>query len=195
MSWGYIADFRLTVDSAAWTRLSRLRPSEVTLRAGWSGLRDRALEEAFGRPTGRDETFAELLEWPAYHRESVHEVALDGPTATVRVCLVLEKSQLELCQPLATLLHAAKREPATGALRLVNDGTYDGEDGVHLSLSEGEVRKTKLRHHAAALEELSTELIERLQATPSAPPVGEILGYNPRTGQPVYAAAKKPKRG
>src|SRR5579859_1299320 len=106
MSWGFFADLRLTLSTAGWARLRELKPADVPLAEGWSGLEDRELERSFGRPATKDETFGDVLarEW----HDAVARVDAEGDRTNIRVCALLDKSELELAHPLATLLEAAR---------------------------------------------------------------------------------------
>ena len=199
MSWAYFADLRLAVHDGAWARISARRPRDVTLAEGWSGLEEEALEEAFGRHSTKDDTFATVLRGEAYTApETVHDITTVGDTTTVRVCLVLDKSLLDLAYPLATLLQAAREAGAEGSLRLVNDGTYAGEDGVELKLAKGKITKKKLRDSWKIVEALGAEIFglgmgDEIEAPAEATgkPATRVV-INPFTGKPV-APAKKAK--
>jgi hypothetical protein len=189
MSWGYFVDLKLTMPSAAWKKVSDQKAGASKLVAGWSGLDDAGLEKSLGRPFSEGDTLIKVLKGKAYHgTETVHHVDEDDGVTTVRICLLLDKSTLELAYPLATLLFAARDTGvAKGALRLVNDGTAPGEDGVEIALAKKKLTKTKIEDQAAIAEGLIADLYgdlvsARLKAKSSKSPRSMI---NPFTGQPI----------
>jgi hypothetical protein len=192
MSWGFFADLRLSLPTAAWTRVRARRPAEIPLAAGWSGLEDTGLEHAFGRPSTKQQTFADVLAWD--WRGAIVEVAADGGRTRVRVCAMLDKSELELAQPLAALLDAARDEGGEGSLRLVNDGTSGAENGVERTLAGGHLTSAPLEDYESILEELAVEILPKppKRGGPAKPMI------NPFTGKPITPddlRSEKPKRG
>jgi hypothetical protein len=182
MSWGFLVDLHLKLSRDAWTRLQKRTPGETSLADGWSGLEDAGLERSFGRPWSQDATYRELL--PRYaDAESIVQIDASGDPVAIRVCVIVDKSTLENAYPLAALLHAAAAEAGEGTLRLVNDGTYSGESGSVIALARGSVTAAAIADDAV-LEELSAELLERIEQAAAA---GERPkpGRNPFTGQPV----------
>jgi hypothetical protein len=114
---------------------TRSRPRSSSHRAGPASRR--WLEKAFGKSFTREDTFANVLDGRAYNgRETIHSVIDEDGTTTLRICLILDKSQLELAYPLATLLHAATDIASSASLRFVNDLTAPGEDGVEIVLAK-----------------------------------------------------------
>jgi hypothetical protein len=159
MSWAYLADLRISLPSAAWERLQSLKPAGTTLAPGWFGLEDEELEACFGRPVSGDHRFAEVLRWDVYkRRDAIQRVEREGTTTRVRIATVLDKSMLGWAHPLAALFEIARAEKGSGSLRLVNDGTYSGEDGVELTLTAGKVEKERLTDCWSIVEELGAEL-------------------------------------
>jgi hypothetical protein len=191
MSWGYFADLRLSLPTSAWSALQSKKPLEFRLDKGWSGLEDASLETRFGHPNTGVEDFAKVLAWDCYEGpEAIKDVESDGAGTTVRVCLLLDKSLLDLAFPLASLLEAARASGGTGTLRLVNDGTYSGEDGVELELRDGAIAKKKLENCWEINEALANE-IYRVDAILAADADGTLLGVNPFTHQPLTATTTK----
>jgi hypothetical protein len=183
MSWGYFADLRLTLPRHAWDELAHARPAEVVLRPGWSGFTDRALEEAFSSPLTGKESFAKVLQWDGYGREAVRRIVLDDDTVTIRVCLVMDKSLLELAFPLAALLHAARDHGGRGTFALVNDGTYAGESGTTLTLERGTIAITPVVNLWDHIEALGAELFGKLAEDESID--ADAPALDPVTRQPV----------
>jgi hypothetical protein len=187
MSWGYFADLRLSLPTSAWESLQSRKPLDFRLEKGWSGLEDASLETSFGRPNTGAEDFANVLAWDCYEGpEAVKQVETNGDGTTVRVCLLLDKSLLDLAFPLASLFEAARASGGSGTLRLVNDGTYSGEDGVELELQDGAIAKKKLENCWEINERLANE-IYNVDAILAADAQGTLLGVNPFTGQPILA--------
>jgi hypothetical protein len=189
MSWGYFVDLKLTMPAAAWKKVSEQKAGASKLAAGWSGLDDAGLEESFGQPFSEGDTLTKVLKGAAYHGpETVHHVDEHDGVTSVRICLLLDKSTLELAYPLAALLHAARDTGvAKGALRLVNDGTAPGEDGVEIALVKNKLTKTKVEDQGAIAEEIVGDLYGDLVSSPlkaksSQKPRTMI---NPQTGQPI----------
>jgi hypothetical protein len=171
MSWAYFADLRISLPIAAWERLQSVKPAGTTLAPGWSGLKDEHLEAAFGRPVSGDQTFAEILRWDLYStRDALQHLETKGTTTSLRIATVLDKSLLDHAQPLAVLFEIARAEKGSGSLRLVNDGTASGEDGVELTLTAGKVKKTRLTDCWTIVEELGGELFASASSCPRRRP-------------------------
>jgi hypothetical protein len=195
MSWGYFADLQLSLDTKAWEKLCAQKPADVVLEAGWSGFDDDGLEKAFSRPFGARDTFARLLATPAFNgRETVNRAVTRGATTSVRICIMLDKSSLELAYPLATLFEAARASPAQGKFRLVNDGTYVGENGVALTLSGGKIIKETITDTEELVTSLAGELFSATMEASSKPGTSRRGGINPFTGKPIEAADLGPKK-
>jgi hypothetical protein len=181
MSWGYFADLQLALPSEAWKQLRLQKPGE--LPRGWFGLNDAGLEKSFARPLGSKDGFAKLLEAPAYNGgETICTVEEAGGVVRVRVCLLLDKSQLELAQPLAALLEIARLHDGEGALRLVNDGTYSGEGGVAIELRSSELERRSLEDEC---QEIADELAGEIFAAATPKTKSGKPKINPFTGKPV----------
>ncbi len=186
MSWGYFGDLRLTLATSEWARINQTKPIDIPLKAGWSGLAERNLEEAFGNAFSPQDSFAKILAGAGYHaREVVHTVATKGKATTIRICLMLEKSILEMAYPLATLFLAAQSAGGTGTLRFVNDGSASGEDGVILTLANGKITKKKIDDCWPLAEELGHELYNIGTASKGGKGKGKGKGINPFTGKPL----------
>jgi hypothetical protein len=163
MSWGYFADLRLTLATRAWKELLALKPHEVALVEGWSGLKDRELERSFARPISRGaETLASVLKLRAYRPPAaLQAIETKGEQTRVRLLTLLDKSLLDLAQPLAASLTAAQAVGARGTLTLVNDGTYSGEDGVELVLDEQGITSGLIEDCWPLVDELGDLLFQR----------------------------------
>ncbi len=181
MSWGYFADLRLTLPAKAWNDLRRLKPDDVKLPKGWFGCEDPDLERGFAMPLGSKQTFAKLLD-ACKGKESISTVEESGEETRVRVCLLLDKSELYLARPLAALLDSS-REAGAGVLRLVNDGTYSGEGGVAIELKKGKLSRRAIDEECREIgEELGMEIFAGVV---SGEPTSKKPKINPFTGKPI----------
>jgi hypothetical protein len=183
-------DVRFTVADELWASILRWRPARLLLRPGWSKLKDRQLEAAFIRPVAGDETFAEVLRWTCYRPPRAVSVEhVEAGKRLLRLCTLLDRSQLELAQPLIALFGAVAQAGGDGGLRLINDGTHAGELGFALALTRGEVKARRLRpdidDDAARLGE---ELVALELGTP--PPARTRIGKNPFTGEPFLVTTR-----
>jgi hypothetical protein len=173
MSWGYFGDLKLALDEAAWKRLLSMTPGEVELDASWAGLSDASLAAGFYDRTLREngETFAAIVEWPIYRRESIHHIAAQGGRVELRIAVLFDKSQLEMASYLAALFEGARALGAEGSFALVNDGTYSGESGVLHTIAGGEWTSEPLEDSWPLVETLTAalygaELVGELDGTP-----------------------------
>lgn len=191
MSWGYFADLQLTVPTKAWAELRARTPGAVTLERGWSGLEDQELESAFSQPFAVGDTFARILAGPAFNTaEALNRAAADGAGTSARVCLMLDKSSLELAYAMAALFHAARSVDGTkGTFRLVNDGTYSGESGVVLTLSDGKIAKERIKDLFALVDELAAEIFAAAQEAASKSSKPRVL-INPFTKEPIVPSSR-----
>ena len=191
MSWGYFAELRVSMPTAQWRLLQKRPLAEFVLPAGWSGLKDKQLEASFLRPHSGKETLGKALGWKCYRgAEAVHQLEAGDELTSLRICLLLDKSQLELALPLAAVLEAARTSDATGSLRLVNDGTFSGEDGVEIAIAAGKRKTTRLKDCWELNEALAAELFEAIASKPQ----GKKPMINPFTGQPLRAEDLRPPK-
>ena len=183
MSWGYFADLRLTMPAKTWKELAKKNPDALELKKGWFGCEDSDLEAGFAmRMGGPKQTFAELLDG-CKGNESISTVDEVDGEARLRVCLLMDKSELYLARPLALLVEAARTAGGAGALRLVNDGTYSGEGGVAIELQKGKLSRRAIDDDCHEIgEELGMEIFAA--AKPKSGKL-EKPKINPFTGKPV----------
>ena len=168
MSWGYFIDLNITLSSAAWKKISAQKLGAAKLPKGWSGLDDASLEGALGRPFSESDSIIKVLKGKAFHgKETVHRVEDKRDATSVRICLLLDKSTLELAYPLARLFQAARQvDGAKGSLRIINDGSAPGENGVVLSLAKKKVEAAPIEDCFAVAEQLTAELYGDLVSAP-----------------------------
>ena len=158
MSWGFIVDLQVRVETKTYKALKRRRVAEFGLPVGWTGFSDAQLVAAFDPSIDEGLTFARALKVFA---EGVVLETNDGEVTSLRVVCDLDRSLLEHAGLLAALLIGA----GEGTLSLVNDGTYTGEDGSVLWVEKGKLFAKKLSQHAEKLEELHTVLLQKLIAS------------------------------
>lgn len=178
MSWGYLLDLRCTLSARAWAALQQKRPADFPLADDWSAMRDSSLREYFAPPSGKGaaETFAEVLEWPAFTSdECLRDEKKSGAKVQLRVALALDRSQLELVGYLGALLAAVQAARGEGKLALINDGTYVGEDGHELVVRDGKRTRRAFRNYESRRDKLVAELFgeeddeaEHVAAPPAA---------------------------
>jgi len=100
MSWGFFADLRVSMPTGEWRRIRERALTDISVPPGWLGLEDAQLEGSFLRPYSGDETLGHALEWKCYRAaEAIHEIDEANGATKLRVCLMLDKSQLELAFP------------------------------------------------------------------------------------------------
>jgi hypothetical protein len=194
MSWGYIVDLKLTLPSAAWKALRKRRACDVCIAPGWSKLADKRLEARFADGWGERATFDTMLRDKAYRgADTIRRLEETSSTATIRVCVLCDKSTLDWAYPLVALLHAARDARAMGTLRIVNDGTAPGEDGVVLTLAKGKLKATRAFDREAICEEVFAELRSARPASPKSdyarPGLAELRG----SLHVAYRASPKPQ--
>jgi hypothetical protein len=201
MSWGYFVDLDVSLATDAYERILKKKPNDFALKPGWSGLEDRELEAAFGRPNTKDR-FEQVLAGEDYKTsDGLFEVERDKGKTHLRVCLLCDKSLLDLAYPLATFFEAARQEGASGTLRFISDVSSTDEDGVRLTIRGNTVKKEPIDDCESAVMELAKE-IHGLGADESVPPPKgkeRVTRINPFTGQAVTvwqakAPAKKGKK-
>ncbi len=201
MSWGYFIDLRIGLSTAAWNAVRGQKPADIALAPGWSGLKDREFEHAFSVPTTKTETFAEVLAWKCYTgKEAIERIESKAGVTTVRVCVLLDKSLLDLAYPLATLFQSARAAGGEGSLRLVNDGTSSGEDGVELALTKGAITSKPVGDCWKIVEQLGAELFgneifedDEPPAPVKRPAAKKVTAKQPAARARKPAAKPKPK--
>jgi len=195
VSWGFFLDARLTVPARAWKTLQRERPERFPTPVGWWGLKDRELERRFIDSCGdvsRHLTFGKLVDRFARMQGSKGEVTTRGATTTVRVLTVLDRSgDTDLARGIAALFAAAAPLGGQGAVSLINDGTYVGEDGATVTLKAGAWSRERIDDCWELTEPLAAELFgeEEVEEAPDSSahqvPPRHISYERPRRGRPA----------
>jgi hypothetical protein len=153
MSWGYFLDLNLTIPTPEWERVAQTKTSDHAIAASWWGFQDKVLGEMFSAPEFDDMTIGEAV--ALFDRtDSIGKVAVEGDKTTIRLCQLLDRGgEPSIAKSVAALVDATKGS-ATGTLRLVNDGSYSGEDGVEINATYGALSRT----HITGSNELAMKL-------------------------------------
>jgi hypothetical protein len=141
MSWGYFLDLNLTIPTSEWERVAQTKTSDHAIGAGWWGFKDKVLGEMFSASEFDEMTIGEVI--GLFNRvESIGKVDINGDMTTIRLCQLLDRGgEPSIAKSVAALVDAAK-ESATATLRLVNDGSYSGEDGVEIVAADGQLSRS-----------------------------------------------------
>ena len=141
MSWGYFLDLNLTVPTSDWERVAQTKTSDHAIGAGWWGFKDKVLGEMFSASEFDDMTIGEAI--ALFDRtDSIGKVNVEGETTTIRLCQLLDRGgEPSIAKSVAALVDAAK-DSANGTLRLINDGSYSGEDGVEIVAADGKLSRS-----------------------------------------------------
>jgi hypothetical protein len=153
MSWGYFLDLNLTIPTAEWERVAQTKTSDHAIGAGWWGFKDKVLGEMFSASEFDDMTIGEVV--ALFDRvESIGKVDVNGDTTTIRLCQLLDRGgEPSIAKSVAALVDASK-DSANATLRLINDGSYSGEDGVEIVAADGQLS----RSHVEGSNELAMKL-------------------------------------
>jgi hypothetical protein len=157
MSWGYFLDLNLTVPTSEWERVAQTKTSDHAIGAGWWGFKDKVLGEMFSASEFDDMTIGEVI--ALFNRtESIGKVDVNGDTTTIRLCQLLDRGgEPSIAKSVAALVDAAK-DSASGTLRLVNDGSYSGEDGVEIVASDGRLSRSHIEGSNDIAMKLGSEI-------------------------------------
>lgn len=158
MSWGYFLDMELDLPSAAWERLKTATAGAHEVPPTWWQLQDLELAQSFSTAgEDADVTFEDAV--ARYTRDgAIGTVETEGDITSIHVSTLLDKSLLSEAKPFSALLEAARTAGGSGALRLVNDGTYEGEGGVVITLADGALAHEAIDDPWPWVEKLGTEL-------------------------------------
>lgn len=106
-----------------------------------------------------------------------------GGEMVVRLVAHLDRDgDTQVAGPIVAMFDAAAKAGGTGRIRLVNDGTYSGEDGVEVAIVDGKLARSAV--------EGSNDLVEELGAA-LYPDLAEVIDVSP---QPNPHLATPPKR-
>ncbi len=157
MSWGYFLDLNLTIPTSDWERVAQTKTYEHGIAAGWWGFKDKQLGEMFSASEFDDMTIGEVV--ALFNRiESIGKVDVNGDTTTIRLCQLLDRGgEPSIAKSVAALVDAAK-ESANGTLRLVNDGSYSGEDGVEIVAADGRLSRSHIEGSNDIAMKLGSEI-------------------------------------
>jgi hypothetical protein len=143
MSWGYFLDLNLTVPTSEWKRLAQTNTGDHGVDASWWGFNDEGLGQMFTGDDFDSMSIGEVVE--LFNRdESIGRVETDGDTTTIRLAQLIDKSSDTSIAKVAAALVDAAKDTAAGTLRMINDGSYSGEDGVEIIAADGELSRKRL---------------------------------------------------
>lgn len=183
MSWGYFLDLNLTLPTSEWKRLGKTKTGDHHIAPEWWGLAEAGLAERFTAPDFDRTTLAQAI--ATFRREeAIGKVEVAGANTKIRVCALLDRGgDPGIAKSIAALVDAAKAK-AKGTLRLVNDGSYAGEDGVEITVARGKLSRKAITDCVEYSQKLGTEILggERAEDDAEAPP------------KPVAKAEALPKR-
>lgn len=166
MSWGFFVDLDLTLPTKEWERLKKTRTGDHAVSPGWWGLKERELESMFLRSDLDDLKLGKLLDWFA-NGSSIRQVSEQAGSTHVRLLTLLDRSgDPHIAKTIAALVEGA-RASGKGRVRLINDGTYSGEDGVLVRLEAGEIVRARVADSNPIAEKLGAELFEGASVAPA----------------------------
>jgi hypothetical protein len=157
MSWAFLLELSLTLPTTEYKRLIKTRAGDHDLPSPLFGFDSDDLETVFSMDRSSSDDAAPKIvlgDLGSYCEANGGALTTeaDGDETNVRAFMVLDRgADPWLAMPAAALLHAA-RPSGTGHLMLFNDGTYTGEDGVLLELSDGEVTLSHVNDCNALVE-------------------------------------------
>ncbi len=157
MSWGFFLDLDLTLPTSEWTRLAPTRTGAHRIDSSWWGFQDPSLGKMFTAADFDDTTIGAAVE--LFNRaESVGTVSEEGGETKLRLCQLLDRGgDPSIAKSIAALVDASKGS-ARGRLRLINDGTYAGEDGVEIVIADGTLARARVEDSFQIVLELGAEV-------------------------------------
>ncbi|MBS2017457.1 MAG: hypothetical protein JST00_31530 [Deltaproteobacteria bacterium] len=157
MSWGYFLDLELTVPTKTWSTLGKT--TGASLPAGWWGFQEAALERYFGSQGFESVTAQKALGFFKNGKSCVKSIDDVGGEMVVRLVAHLDRGgDTQVAGPIAAMFDAAAKAGGTGRIRLVNDGTYSGEDGVEVAIVDGKLARSAVEGSNDLVEELGAAL-------------------------------------
>lgn len=196
MSWGFFLDLELAVPTAAWGAVQRTTSAE--LGSQWWGFEEVELEHAFGKAGFERMPFLQVFGFWIDGVSCVKQVSEDGRMTTIRLVALLDRSgDTQVAGTVAAMFEAASKVGGEGRIRLVNDGTYVGEDGVEVAILDGRLERSRIDGSNELAAELGAELEAYLSsgARPANKPAAKQPGKQP-TGKPPrkHPVAKPAKK-
>jgi hypothetical protein len=184
MSWGYFLELNLTLPTVDWDTLQRITSAELSPQ--WWGFEEAGLEHTFGNAGFENAMFHKVFKFWTHGQSCVKEVVEDGDLTSVHLILHLDKSgDTQVAGTLAAMVEAAAKVGGTGRIRLVNDGSYSGEDGVEVAIDDGRLVRSKI--------DGSNEIADELGAAVYPEMAEEIERYlSPEAKAPSTKAKKQP---
>jgi hypothetical protein len=193
MSWGYFLELDLVLSERAWKEIKDAPANNWPAEPGFFGLKEKELERMFLSADVADWKIGRALEALA-KGEAVATETTDKGVTRVHVVTLLDKSgETYFARPFASLFLAAKEHAGEGHIALVNDGTYSGEDGVILTLSNGKVKLERIKDCWPHVERLGAAVygdLEELEEL-EAPPKPKKAAPSKKTASKKSAPSKK----
>ncbi len=179
MSWGYYLDLELSLPTAEWTRLQSTKGG--VLPAKWWGFKNADLEDLYGGLDDYDDvTFKKVFTFWTDGKSAAKSVTESKGTTTVKLTVVIDRGgDTQVVKPVAAFFDAAAAV-GSGRIRLVNDGSASGENGVEVTIADGVLVRSKVVDR-----ELRDTLFARVYPDLAAT-------VDKLTSRPAKKAAKKP---
>ena len=194
MSWGFFLDLNLTLPTTEWKRIAKTKTRDHGIEARLWGFKDEAyLGEMFSRNNFENTKIGDAVK--SFDRDdSQGTVDSDGDVTRLRLVQLLDRGgEPDIAKAIAALVEASKAT-ATGTLRLVNDGSYGGEDGVEIQVARGKLSRKRIKDAQRRSMELGTELFGE-QAVPDGDMVQQVLAlFGVAPAKPKAKAKAKPTK-
>ena len=191
MSWGYFLDLNLTLPTDEWTRLAQTKTSDHAVTSAWWGFREAELGDMFSAADFDDMTLGDAVALFA-RAESVGNVINTGEETTIRLAQLIDRGgDPSIAKPIAALVDASKAS-ARGVLRMINDGTYSGEDGIEIEAKDGDLARKPLNGWQKYAMQVGAEIYGG--ALGDDFDFGEAFGEEDGDGESAPAAKEPPKR-
>ena len=195
MSWGYFLDLELTLPTADWDALQRTTAADLPKQ--WWGFAEADLEDTFGNAGFESAMFHKVFGFWTHGESCVKTVVEADNQTSVHLISHLDKGgDTQVAGTLAAMFEAASKVGGTGRIRLVNDGSYSGEDGVEVTIVDGRLVRSRIEGSNEIAEELGLAVypefaneLELARAPDTKPTTRKPATRKPGAKQP---AAKQP---
>ncbi len=195
MSWGYFLDLELTLPTADWDALQRTTAADLPKQ--WWGFAEADLEDTFGNAGFESAMFHKVFGFWTHGESCVKTVVEADNQTSVHLISHLDKGgDTQVAGTLAAMFEAASKVGGTGRIRLVNDGSYSGEDGVEVTIVDGRLVRSRIEGSNEIAEELGLAVypefaneLELARAPDTKPTTRKSATRKPAAKQP---GAKQP---
>lgn len=186
MSWGYFLEFELTVSTDDWATLEKV--TGAGLSAQWWGFEDADLEHTFGNAGFENATFKKIWGYWTHGQSCMKAVVEAGGKTSVHLVAHLDKGgDTQVAGVVAAMFEEAAKLGGTGRIRLVNDGSYSGEDGVEVAIVDGRLVRSKVEGSNEIAEELGMAVYPGM-----AEEIEQYLSPQAKAREAATAKRKKP---